>query len=161
MKVITVSGSPGTGKTTIAHLIEKKLKYAYVDVNKMIDEHNICDEYDTARRCKVIDSEKLNAMLIKMIKKSNDNVVIDSHLSHLLPKKYVDLCIITRCDLKILKKRLEQRGYNEKKVRENLDAEIFDLCLSEAEERGHNIMTIDTSRKINEKGLIDKIIEKL
>ena len=68
-------------------------------------------------------------------------------MSHYLPKKYVDLCIVTKCGLKKLKKRLEKRKYNKKKIRENLDCEIFDICLNEAMEKGHKVKIVDTSKK--------------
>jgi adenylate kinase len=66
-----------------------------------------------------------------------------------LPKKYVDLCIVTKCGLKTLEKRLKKRGYKKQKIRENLDCEIFDICLNEAKEKGHNIKIIDTTAGID------------
>ena len=43
-----------------------------------------------------------------------------------------------------LKKRLEKRGYSKQKIRENMDAEIFDVCLNEAKEEGHKIKIVRT-----------------
>lgn len=74
------------------------------------------------------------------------SLVIDGHLSHFLPHKTVDFCIITKCNLKTLEKRLKNKGYSSKKVRENLDCEIFDTSLNEATELGHkHIIPSDTS----------------
>ena len=73
-------------------------------------------------------------------------MILDSHLSHYLDKKYADLCVVVKCDIAILKKRLEKRGYNKKKIRENLDAEIFYVCLVEAIELGHRVVVVDTSK---------------
>jgi len=67
-------------------------------------------------------------------------------LAHYIPKKYVDFCVVTKCDLKVLKKRLEKRKYPESKVRENIDAEIFDICLMEAIEAKHNLIILDTTK---------------
>jgi adenylate kinase len=144
---IVVTGTPGTGKTTLAKALAKKHKLAYIDVSKLIKEKRIYDSYDRKRKCFVVDTKKLNRELIKIIKKNN-KVVIDSHLSHYLPKKHVDLCIVVRCrNLKELKKRLIKRGYSSEKVRENLYAEIFDTCLSEAQEAGHKVIAVDTFSK--------------
>lgn len=140
MKAIVVSGTPGTGKTTVAKALAKKKNYEYLDVNRLIKEKKLYDSYDRKRKCNVVDVKKLNKSLIKLIKQSKKKLVIDSHLSHHLPKKYVELCIITKCNLKKLKKRLEKRGYSKSKVRENLDSEIFDVCLNEAKEMGHKII---------------------
>jgi adenylate kinase len=141
--VVIVSGTPGTGKTTFAKEYAKKHNLEYIDVNKIIDEYNLSLEYDNELQTKIIDTNKLNEVLIKIIK-NNKNIVIDSHLSHYLPKKYVDKCFITKCELKVLKKRLTNRGYSEKKIRDNLDAEIFDTCRIEAQELGHIIDVITT-----------------
>ena len=84
-------------------------------------------------------------------------MIIDSHLSHHLPKKYVDLAIITKTELKILEKRLKKRRYNKDKIRENLDCEIFDICLNEAKEAKHKILVVDTTKGIN----ISKIVKQI
>ena len=142
MKVIVVTGTPGTGKTKVA----RKLKGKYIDVNKILDKYKLKEKYDRKRKTWVVDVSKLNKVLIEMIENSKKGLVIDSHLSHYLPKKYVKLCVVTKCDLKVLKKRLERRGYSKLKVRENMDSEIFDVCLNEAKEFGHKIKVVDTTK---------------
>lgn len=143
--VIIVSGTPGTGKTQVAKLIAKKRKLKYININKLIKKNKLYEKYDKKLKTYIVNTKKLNKFLIKLIKKEK-NVVIDSHLGHYIPKKYVDLCIITKCDLKVLKKRLEKRKYSKEKIRENLDSEIFDICLREAEEIGHKIKVVDTTK---------------
>ena len=149
MKNIILTGSPGTGKTTIAKLLSKKLKYKYIDVNKLIKEKKLKEKYIKKLDTYEVNTDKLTDELIKIIKKSK-GVVIDSHLSHYIPKKYVNLCIVCKCSLKELKKRLEKRKYSKIKVNENLDSEIFDVCFIEAKEKKHNIITVDTTvEKLN------------
>ena len=143
MTTIIVSGIPGTGKTTVAKKIANEKDYIYVDVKEVIKKHNLSEGYDKARDTEIIDIDRLNKALIEIIE-TERNVVIDSHLSHYLPKKYVDKCIITKCDLKELKKRLAKRGYSKEKIRENLDAEIFDTCRVEALEAGYDIEVVYT-----------------
>ena len=168
-KTIIITGTPGTGKTTIAKNSAKKLNFLNLDINQTIKKYKIKFSYDKKRKCKIIDIKKLNKALIseiKLIKTKNSNsefeffgIIIDSHLSHYLPKRYVDLCIVAKCNLKILKKRLEKRHYGKNKIRENLDAEIFDTCYTEALEAKHKIIIIDTSKKVNYQKII-KIIKK-
>lgn len=95
----------------------------------------------------------INNKLKRIIK----GIIIDSHLSHYLPRRYADLCIVTKCDLKTLKKRLKKKKYPESKIRENMDAEIFDICLTEAKENKHNVLVIDTTKGIN----IDAVSRKI
>jgi len=187
MKTIIVTGVPGTGKTTLSKKLAKKLNFYYIDVNKIIKKYNISEGYDKKRKTKIVDVNKLNKALIKeinnykkmiqstikkysintnsnnkieyIIKKNKikEGIIIDSHLSHYLPKKYVDLCIVTKCDLKVLEKRLKNKKYSKSKVRENLDAEIFDVCLNEAKENKHKTFVIDTTKGININRFSDKI----
>ncbi|MBR9690364.1 AAA family ATPase [Candidatus Woesearchaeota archaeon] len=145
--VIIVTGTPATGKTTIAKKIAEKKNFEYVDVNVVIEKNKLESGYDEKRDSKIINTEKLNNLLIEKIKNSK-NIVIDSHLSHYLPKEYVDLCIVTKCGLKELEKRLKQRGYSEEKIRENLDAEIFDTCKTEAQEQGHNVKVVWSDKEV-------------
>jgi len=143
--IIVVTGTPCTGKTELAKALAKKLEYLYMDVNKVIDGHKLIESYDTKRQASVVDEKKLAKILIDHIKKGK-NIVIDSHLAHYIPKRYVDWCIVTKCDLQTLKKRMEQRKYSLEKIRENLDAEIFDVCLVEAADLGHRIIVLDTTK---------------
>lgn len=160
MRVIIVTGIPGTGKTTLAKKLSKKLDFHYLDANEIIKEYDISEGYDKKRDTNIIDTKKLNLALIKEInnhKKIENGIIIDSHLSHYLPKRHVDVCIVTKCDLKELENRLRNKKYSKSKIRENMDAEIFDICLSEAKERGHKVLVVDTTKGIN----IDNISRKV
>ncbi len=148
-KIIIISGTPGTGKTKLAKLISKKTNFKHIELNKKIKQNKIYDSYDKKRKCYVVDIKKLNKFLINFINNSKENLILDSHLSHFLPRKYVGLCIITKCDLKLLRKRLITRKYNSLKIKENLESEIFNVCLNEAKKLGHNIIVIDTTKGVN------------
>ena len=151
MKVIIVTGSVGSGKTTLSKKLAGMMNFEHVDVNKVIKEHNLSEGYDKKRETKIIDTKKLNAVLMKEIRKYKDRkgVVIDSHLSHHFPKRHVSACIVTKCDLKVLETRLRKRKYSGEKVRENLDAEIFDVCLNEAKENYGKIFVVDTTEGVD------------
>ena len=156
-KCMIVTGTPATGKTTAAKAIAKKLNMKYIDVNSVIKEHKLSESYDKERKCYIVDANKLNKVLKQMIKDSDKKLVIDSHLSHHIPQSCVALCIVTKCGLKELKQRLEKRGYSKAKVRENLDAEIFDICFNEAKEKGHDVVKIDTSKSSDLDDVLDEI----
>ncbi len=144
--IIIITGTPGTGKTTLAKALAKKLKIQYLDVNKVIEEYKLGESYDNKRQTYIVDEKKINKVLIQKIKEHKD-LIIDSHLSHELPKKHVDICIVTKTEIKTLKKRLEKRKYSQNKIKENIDAEIFEICHTEAQDKGHNIILVDTTKK--------------
>lgn len=153
MKVVVVSGTPCVGKTefckkSISQLGGEYYDFAYIDVNNFIKENNLSEGYDEERDCLIVDEDKLEQALTKKIKKLKETgekgVLIDSHMAHILPNELVDECVILKCSIKELKTRLEKRGYSPKKVRENLDSEIFDICFMEAKEKGHNVRVVHT-----------------
>ena len=141
MKIILVSGTPGTGKTEVAKIIAKHYDYEYVAIGE--HEEYVVDKTDI----KIIDVN----LMIKWLKKKQDNskrpLVVDSHLSHYYPPDRTKMCIITRCDPAELKNRLKQRGYPEEKIKANLEAEAMDLILQEALAEGHKVHEVDTTHK--------------
>lgn len=159
-KVIIISGTPGTGKSHLAKLLAEKLAFKHLNLKLIIKE--ISESYDRKKQCYIVDVKKLNKELVEIIKKEKRGLIIDSHLSHHLPSKYADLCLVLQClDLKRLRARLKKRGYSKKKIEENLQSEIFGICLNEAREQGHRILVVDSSRKIDFKRLSRKIINLL
>ncbi|HLG24957.1 MAG TPA: AAA family ATPase [Candidatus Nanoarchaeia archaeon] len=218
MKVICVTGTPGTGKTTVAKKLALKIGFLYLDINGFVSKNKLYSGYDKKRKSKIVDIKKLNKELVKEIKyftrardffkshnvktsnelaklaghdsintlqllktlnsyslngyfnygktlnndyinklKKIKGMIIDSHLSHYLPKKYVDLCIVTKCGISELNKRLKKRKYSKAKIKENLQAEIFDVCRQEALKNKHKVITVDTAKTIN----ITSIAKKL
>ena len=150
----------GTGKTTVAKTLAKKLHFIYLDVNGLIKKNkSVVVNYDELRKTKEIDVNKLNKILLTLIKENKKGIVIDSHLSHYLPSKIVDICIVCRCNLKTLKKRLEKRKYSSLKIQENLEAEIFDVCLVDALEAGHNVEIIQTDKNMNQQ--LNNLLKKI
>lgn len=60
--------------------------------------------------------------------------LIDWHACDLFPLSWIDLVIVLRSDSFVLYDRLKARGYSEKKLQENMDAEIMEVLLGEARE---------------------------
>lgn len=142
-----VTGTPGTGKTTFAQKYAEEHNLTYISGKDIIAEHNLSEGFDAERDCEIVSEEKFAEVCEKILEKQ-DNCIIDSHLSQYIAAKNVEICFVCECDIAALKKRLEDRGYSATKVRENLDAEIFKVCRSEAVEQGHKIEVIDTTQSI-------------
>ena len=148
MKVIVITGTPGTGKTLVSKKIAKNNKYLYIDGKKLIKIFKLNEKFDKKRKSWIVDVKRLNEALIKTITicklNGEKGVVFDSHLAHYLPRKYVNLCIVTRTEPKKLYSRLKKRGYSQLKIEENMEAEIMQVILEEARERKHKIRIVWT-----------------
>ena len=145
--ITIVTGTPGTGKTTTAKKIAEKKRAVYIDVNDVINHNKLKEGYDKKRKAAIIDIKKLSKVLIQIIKearKKGISLIIDSHLAHYVSPKHIDICIVTKTSLKKLQGRLKKRGYHKAKIAENLECEIFDVCLTEAQEAGHKVKIIET-----------------
>lgn len=157
--IIIVTGTPGTGKSVLSKKIAKAINHKYVDVKKILENSDICEGYDEVNECLIVDTKKLSKLLIDLINK-NDKLIIDSHLSHYLLPKYVDMCVVCKCDLPELKKRLKNRSYKIPKIRENLDSEIFDVCLTEAKERKHKVIIVNTTERYKISDIVKRILNE-
>ncbi|MBD3338006.1 MAG: AAA family ATPase, partial [Candidatus Lokiarchaeota archaeon] len=113
----------------------------------------LVSEYDLIRDTQVVDSEKIIAELKKLIEKYNNEkkkyLIIESHFSDIVPNYLIDNCIVLRCEPDLLCERLKKRGYKEKKIIENVQAEILGNCVNYLIEKNLKIpiYEIDTSNK--------------
>jgi len=156
IKLLAITGTPGTGKSTIAKKLSLLLDYAYLDGSKLVKIAKIAKNYDNKRKTAIVDPSLFTRAVLKVrdmhSKKGFKGLIVDSHLSHFLPAKAVAVCIVLTCNLKVLEKRMSNKGFSKSKIRENLDAEIFDTILVEATESGHKVIRFDTT-KIAEKDI--------
>jgi adenylate kinase len=105
-----------------------------IEVSVYARENDLITEEDLDRDTEIVDIDALSELLSKKIGKTEQPVIIDGHYGHeLLDPKQVNLLIILRKAPWILKETLQKREYNEKKVRENLEAEIMGIIAEEAE----------------------------
>ncbi|KYK32766.1 MAG: hypothetical protein AYK19_14910 [Theionarchaea archaeon DG-70-1] len=119
---ISITGTPGVGKTAAAEKLSKILGLTHIDVSKAAFKMGAVVKEDESSS--VVDVDTLKENLEKM-----DDIIIDSHFSEVFD---VDFVFVLRCEPKTLYTRLRERGYPEKKVKENVMAEILDYCLMNA-----------------------------
>lgn len=120
---IALTGTPGTGKTTISTALRECYGVKTIDINEIVRAHQYVDKYDSRRDCVVVNLSALRAHRFRQ------NCILEGHLSHHLE---VDRVIVLRTDPKALEERLLRRGFSSEKVKENVEAEILDVVLIEA-----------------------------
>ena len=150
--VIFISGTPCTGKTTVAndlngYLSDNGFDSKLIRINDFAFENDLVLGEDPDKFYKVIDIDGLNDCLNEEInQRSSGILIVEGHLSHLC--EGADKMIVLRLNPSILKNRLEERSYVESKIQENLEAEALAVCSAEAYEiYGDKTNEIDASDK--------------
>ena len=125
--LVAITGTPGVGKSTVSSILRRT--YRVIDIHSYAEEHDLFEEFDDDAGSYDVDVEKLNESV--MSEDIGGTVFIDGHLSHFID---VDLIIVLRCDPRVIHDRLKARGYDDKKIDENVQTEILDVILYESVE---------------------------
>lgn len=120
---LAVTGTPGTGKTTATELVADRLGVEVIHLNDAIRESELFSELDEERDSLVADFDAVREHL------GDWSGILESHLAHHFA---ADAVVVLRCAPEELTDRLESRGENAAKVRENVESEALDIVLSEA-----------------------------
>jgi adenylate kinase len=130
-----LTGTPGTGKTSISKLLNTKVVH-------LSDYYEASSEGKTNSGEWLIDLDKMNNLV-----KEFDEVFYEGHTSQTLDN--LDMVILLRCDPSILKDRLASRNYSEEKINENLEAEALNIIYDEALENvtADKIFQLDTTKQ--------------
>ncbi|MGB4362751.1 MAG: adenylate kinase family protein [Methanothermobacter tenebrarum] len=144
--IICITGTPGVGKTSISHRLAEELNGNLVEVNQLAEEKDLFIGEDPVRGYKIVDIPSLCREIMKVMEEDSFNIV-EGHLSHYC--KICDLVIVLRLHPNLLLRRLEKRGYDHRKVKENVEAEALGVCAYEAyqvhDDRVHEIDSTDLS----------------
>ncbi|MCL1984685.1 MAG: adenylate kinase family protein [Methanomassiliicoccaceae archaeon] len=138
--IISITGTPGTGKTTIASALREKGEQV-IDLNHHIEEKGLKERFDKKRDTYNVDVDKLNASLRSCIPEEN-NVFLEGHLSHFLD---CDIIVVIRCNPSVLYERLKKRNYAPQKILENVQAEALDVILCESAENNAHVFEMDNT----------------
>ncbi len=152
-RVIIVTGTPGTGKTSVSRLLAEKLGCIHLDVSRYVIENRMYVSYDEERQSYVIDEDRVREAIKKLVETSKC-IIIDIHYPELLDFLQPDIVIILRTAPEILERRLKPRNWPENKVKENIMAEILGVPTA-------NALSIVGSDKIYEIDTTDREPEEV
>ncbi|MGM0404537.1 MAG: adenylate kinase family protein [Thermoplasmatota archaeon] len=136
-----LTGTPGVGKTTVAECLKEE-GYKVLDLNAFIDEKGLRGERDEIRQSDEVDISELRNHIRNHISKTSVNDIVEGHLSHHLDLSPI---IVLRCSPKELRKRMASKDWPQRKIEENIQAEILDVVLIESLEYTEEVYEIDTS----------------
>jgi adenylate kinase len=142
MVLTALTGTPGTGKTTVAGRLPRGARASEV--------LELADRMGAARSGTAGDTGPWTVDLARMRRAwgrgrlARDGVLV-GHLAHLLPVRDV---IVLRCHPRELERRLGRHRRQGRRERdENLVAEATDVILIEAIRPGHRVWEIDTTAR--------------
>ncbi len=134
--IIAISGTPGTGKHTLAKELARKTNYEILDLNRILKKGG---------KEREVTLKEVNEVFQKNKK---DNIIVVSHLSHFIRSKSINFVIVLRTDPLILIKRLEKRGYKKEKIYDNVIFEAMNGTYEEALNMKRKIFQINNTKNI-------------
>ncbi len=137
--LVAITGTPGVGKSTVSKILAQK--FSVIDIHSYAEQHGLFEEFDEEAGSYNVDVEKLNDSIMSE-DLGKDTVFLDGHLSHFVD---CDIIIVMRCEPRKIYERLKARGYDENKIRENVQAEVLDVILGESMGSGAKVYEIDCS----------------
>ena len=75
MAAVIITGTPGTGKTTVSKIVSKTLKSQLIALNELIIQKHLYNGHDDKKGYKIVDMDAL-ASEINLILKSTDKQLI-------------------------------------------------------------------------------------
>ena len=148
---ILITGTPATGKTTLAERVVETVgeeavgwgdvaavgdgaPVRHVNVSNVVKEGGFHEGEDPTFKSLVVDEERLLDHLEGEVGRGcpSGGAVVDFHSSNLFPERWFDLVVVCQANNTVLYDRLAARSYSEVKIKENIECEIFQVPLDEA-----------------------------
>lgn len=87
--------------------------------------------------------------------------IVEYHGCDFFPERWFQLVFVIQCDNTILYDRLKKRNYKEKKIKDNIECEIFQTILEEAQDSYDQsiIHTLKNENSEDRTAALDKICE--
>jgi adenylate kinase len=127
LRVIALTGVPGTGKTTLADHVDD---VSVLGANDLAREVDALGGHDDDRQAEIVDEAALAEGATDAYPEGP--VLVEGHLAHHCP---ADLVVLLRCHPDELRDRLATKGWSEAKIEENAMAETLDALVPEIEQR--------------------------
>jgi adenylate kinase len=129
-KILGITGTPGTGKKSIAPLVSLRLGIPCVAINDLV-----AKSLAGRVRARTIEVDT-RALRRTILSRFTGRLILYGHLlPDILERRDVERVVVLRCDPKVLKRRLSERGYSKSKVAANVEAELIGIVATAARDR--------------------------
>lgn len=145
---LLVTGTPGTGKTTLSQQLAAELGLRHIDVGEFARERNLLGEHDVALNFHYIDEDGVLDALEPIV--TDGGVILDHHSSDWFPERWIQLVVVLRASTEALYDRLEARQYAKEKLDGNMQAEIMQVARDEARESYPNAVFLELDSSTDE-----------
>lgn len=127
-KIIVITGTPTSGKTTISEKLARRIKGAQlIKANDLVKERKLFRGYSHGGEM-IADMKKLKSEIERRIKESSsDFIILEGHLLCDIKIRGAT-AIVIREHLKVLLNRMRKRKYSKKKIEGNIVSEAIDYC---------------------------------
>ena len=142
-----ITGTPGTGKTTVANIVSDRIPAAIIEIKDLIIQEGHFWGHDIPRNSLIIDEEGLLDSIKGKFTEEQSYILVGLPMD-LTGLKLLSIAVL-RCEIPTLRKRLAQRPYSEEKVEENIQSEIMDIVLNQMVSRFPStpLLEIDTTNR--------------
>ena len=129
-RVLIVTGTPGVGKSSVSELLASKIDAKLLSLGYLVKKEGLHIGVDQKRDTLIADLQKISEKVEKITVNTVRDIVIEGHYAvDVVSPEKTYMVFVLRRDPKELRDVLEGRGYKDRKVQENLAAEILDVCL--------------------------------
>lgn len=158
---VVICGTPGTGKSSLIDILksDKMLEeFRFINLSQFAKDNDCICSYDNVLESDVIDEDKLSIKLDQILDEQTFSIIESIH-ADLLPVQHITHVFVCRTDNTILFDRLKERNYNDEKIANNVQAEIFQTIYDEVlESFDRSIITSLINNENHELELNAKIV---
>lgn len=98
----------------------------------MAKANSLYEGWDDDYNCPILDEDKVIDELEEQMQKGGN--VVEYHSCEFFPERWFHAVFVLRTDNTVLYNRLQNRGYSGKKLEDNIQCEIFQTILEEAQD---------------------------
>jgi len=164
-EVVLITGTPGTGKTTIARLLAQILGCTYDSSSRIAHELGVARPDPTGRKTSVIDEDGARK-IVEYVRRTDKCLVLESVTPRLLLDEGLDkdtiLVGLLRAHPRELCKRLMsgRSEWPEGKILENCASEALNIIAEELLDIDHSVIEIDTTGRTPEE-VLEELLDKI